>query len=105
MATFTVTRAWREGGPEGKSYLVCRGVLSIPADENVGAAAGEIPASLFGLVEILESSPILKDDNTAMFLSVPAADGGSLLVYAVGDDDFADLPDDANYILTVKGRG
>jgi len=48
----------RQGGPEGKSYLVIVGTLTIDTP------ASAFPATLFGLFDIQSVQPIVNDGDT-----------------------------------------
>jgi len=82
---FTASKAWRFGGPEGK-YLIKK-VGTLVVDTPAGAAAADLPASMFGLSMIVESSLVVADDNSLAFGSAPAFDGGSLLTFATDPAD------------------
>jgi len=100
--TFTVLRSYRYGGPHNQSRVVFEGTLVIDTTASGGAAAGDLPASMFnGLTKITRSTPAMADDNSAMYHTTPAYDGGSLMVQTVSLAA-ADLADDT-YSITVEG--
>ena len=47
--SFRTNKAWREGGPEGKTILVKSGILTIDTTAEGGGAVGDFPPSMFGL--------------------------------------------------------
>src|SRR5690242_18612871 len=70
----------------------------ITTDGSDGAAAGDIPASLFGLTFIEDASAAVKDDNSLIVVVAPAYDGKSLLGKAAATAAAADIPA-GNYLL------
>lgn len=76
------------------------GVLTV--DGNDGAAALDIPASLFGLNIIEEVSPMVKSDDSIIVVGAPAYDGLSLLGKAAATAAAADIPA-GDYAVVVKG--
>lgn len=98
--SFTKSSVRRTAGPEGKTYLIITGILAI--DSAVGAAADDIPASLFGLNKIVDVGPIVPDSEDAIIVGAPDYTGDSILVRGVGANTLADLAND-NYRLVVTG--
>lgn len=74
--------------------MVCDGVA--------GAAAGDIPASLFGLTYMEWAEPAVKNDNTLIVTVSPTFDGTSLLGKAAGTAAPAAIPA-GTYSLAVRG--
>ena len=77
-------------------------VATIVTDGNDGAAAGDIPASTFGLTYIERSFPAVKSDNTLIVVTAPAYDGLSLLGKAAATAAPADIPS-GTYKVTLVG--
>lgn len=100
--TFTATRAWRTAGPNGKSLIMKEGTLVIDTTADGGATAGDLPASMFGLLEIVDTAAISNDDDSKGWIGVPAYDAGSLMVTGGASNAYMDLPDDT-YKLYIKG--
>lgn len=101
--TFTATRAWRFGGPNGKDFLRVEGVLVIDTTASGGAAPDDLPASLFGLKSIIGPAVIVNDGEDKVFTGSPDYTGDSLLITdgsAAGAT--ADLPNDT-YKACVTG--
>ena len=67
-----------------------------------GAAAGDIPASVFGLSFIESATPMVKSDNTLIVVVAPTYDGGSLLGKAAATAAPADIPA-GTYRFTLIG--
>ncbi len=67
-----------------------------------GASAGDILATLFGLVFIESASPMVKDDNTLIVVVAPSYDGASLLGKAAATAAAADIPA-GTYKLRLEG--
>lgn len=76
--------------------------VTLVAGGSDGAAAGDYPASLFGLSFIERSSPAVKSDNTLIVVTAPAYDGTSLLGKAADTAAPADIPS-GTYKLTLVG--
>lgn len=102
MATTFVpgTQARRQPYPPTGPRKILPGVLT--TDGNDGAAAGDIPASVFGLKAIERCSPLVKSDNSLVVVAAPAANGLSLLGKAAATAGAADIPAGA-YNCTVEG--
>ena len=102
MAT-TFTRIGGRTGqyPPSGARKIYSGTLV--TDGTDGAAAGDIPASVFGLTKLEEVSPLVKSDNTLAVVAVPAYNGESLLGKAAGTAAPADIPA-GTYAVTVKGH-
>jgi hypothetical protein len=77
-------------------------VAVLTVDGSVGASPGDIPATLFGLKYLEESSPLIKDDNTLIVDTSPTYDGTSLLGKAAGTAAPAAVPA-GNYMVDVFG--
>jgi hypothetical protein len=77
-------------------------VATIVTDGTDGAAAGDIPATLFGLTFIESAYPAVKSDNTLLVALAPAYNGASLLGKAAATAAPADIPS-GTYLLTVIG--
>lgn len=101
--TFTATRAWRYGGPVGKKLLQVEGVLVIDTTANGGAAADDLPASLFGLKQIIGPAVIVNDGEDKVFTGSPDYTGDSLLIVGgSADGALIDLPNDT-YKAFIQG--
>ncbi len=100
---FTATRAWRTAGPEGKSLLIQEGTLVIDTTASGGAAAGDLPASMFGLSDIVGVAAISNDDDSKGWVGTPAYDGESLMVQGGASNAYMDLPNDT-YKLCIQGH-
>lgn len=99
---FTATRAWRFGGNEGKTLLLTEGVLVIDTTATGGATAGDLPASLFGLNEIIGIAAIINDDNSKSWFGTPAYNAASLMVGGGAANVAMDLPNDT-YKISLYG--
>lgn len=99
---FTATRAWRYAGPCGKSLLKVEGALVIDTTAIGGATAGDLPASMFGLQEIVGPVAISNDDNSKGWIGVPAYAGTSLMVTGGASNAYMDLPNDT-YKVCIQG--
>ena len=75
---------------------------SMVCDGSVGATAGDIPASLFGLSYIEDCTPAVKNDNTLIVVCAPTFDGTSILGQAAGTNAPAAIPA-GTYALDVYG--
>ncbi len=67
-----------------------------------GAAAGTIPASIFGLTKVERCSKFVKNDNTLIVSAAPAFDGTSVLTKAAASAAPAAIPA-GTYAVTVEG--
>lgn len=99
---FTATRAWRAAGPEGKSLLIQEGTLVIDTTADGGAAAGDLPASMFGLVEIIGPAAISNDADAKGWIGIPDYAAESLMVTGGASNAYMDLPNDT-YKLYIQG--
>ncbi len=100
---FTASRAWRYGGPVGKTLLQVEGVLVIDTTANGGAAADDLPASMFGLKTIIGPAIITNDGEDKVFTGAPDYTGDSLLVVGgSADGALIDLPNDT-YKIRIQG--
>jgi hypothetical protein len=105
--TFLLSRSYRYGGPNGKDILVLIGTLTL--DGTSGAAAGDLPASLFvsgdtALRQITGVSSLTISDNSAVVPAAPVADGTSIIT--MGDEDNSNTPTDAAagaYLVRIEG--
>lgn len=100
--TFTATRAWRYGGSNNKSILMVEGVLAIDTTALGGATALDLPASLFGLAEIIGPAAISNDDNSKGWVGVPDYAAASLMVTGGAANVYMDLPNDT-YKVCIQG--
>lgn len=100
--TFTMTYERRFGGPNGKSLLTRFGTLVIDNTATGGAVAGDLPASMFGLVTIMQGGYAVLSDNTKVYPTVPASNNGSLLVVGGASNAPMDLPN-GTYTISVTG--
>lgn len=100
--TFTATRAWRHGGANQKSLLMVEGTLVIDTTANGGAAADDLPASLFGLKQIIGPAIVVNDGEDKVFFGSPDYTGDSLLIGEVSSGTLIDLPNDT-YKLFIQG--
>jgi len=101
VGTFTPVRAWRYGGPEGKSQLKVEGTLVVTTAGGTNAA--EILASLFGLNQFIGSSSFTKSDNTTVLYGNPEyVNGQSLLIGGAAANATQDLPT-GTYKAHVQG--
>lgn len=75
---------------------------TIVTDGTDGAAALDIPASLFGLTFIERSSAAVNSTNTLIVVTAPAYNGLSLLGKAAATAAPADIPS-GTYLITVWG--
>lgn len=101
---FTAVRSYRKGGPMGKKILVVEGTLVIDTTASGGASPDDLPASLFGLKEILGPAVITNDGEDKIYLGAPDYTGDSLLITdgsAAGAT--ADLPNDT-YKVCIQGH-
>lgn len=69
---------------------------------SMGSATNKILASAMGFTKILNSSALVEDDNSAVYLTAPSADGTFLLVMADGGSD---APGDVSgdFFITIEG--
>lgn len=101
MAAPTATYSGRAAEfPPSSPRKIIDAILS--TDGSNGAAADDIPASLFGLSFIEWASPAVKSDDTLIVVVAPAYDGASLLGKAADTAAPADIPS-GDYKLTLVG--
>lgn len=102
---FTQTAGWRYGGPVGKTFLQTQGTLVIDTTASGGAAADDLPASLFGLSKIIGTAIVTNDSEDKVFVGAPDYTGDSLLIVGgSADGALIDLPDDT-YSIIITGYG
>ena len=100
--TFTVEDSFRYGGPNTKRFLSKRGKLVIDTTAEGGAVPDDLPATMFGLHKIVDSSPAIRDGEDGLYETSPDYSGDSLVVKAPAAATLADLPNDT-YRITVIG--
>lgn len=100
--TFTKTHARRYAGPVGKSYIQIGGTLVIDTTATGGAVAGDLPASMFELTEIIEGGFAVLSDNSKVYLTAPAFNRASLLVHGGAANAPMDLPN-GTYNVSLVG--
>ena len=100
--TFNVERQTRFGGPVGKSLLLVEGQLVIDTTASGGAAAGDLPASMFKLRKIVGVLGVINDSNDKAYFGTPDYSGASLVVGGGASNALQDLPNDT-YRLTLLG--
>lgn len=91
---FSVTRQIRMGGPTGKSLIMVDGLLVIDTTASGGAAADDLPASLFKLTKIVAALSVVNDGEDKIFHASPDYTGDSLLVGGGASQALVDLPND-----------
>lgn len=100
---FTRVRAWTYGGPAQKSIMMVEGTLVIDTTANGGAAVDDLPASLFGLKQIIGIACITNDGEDKIYFGAPDYTGDSLLVGGIASlGVLADLPNDT-YKVCIQG--
>lgn len=99
---FTSTRGWRYAGPCGKTILKLEGTLVIDTTSSGGASALDLPASMFGLNQIIGISAISNDADAKGWVGVPDYAGASLMVTGGASNAYMDLPNDT-YKLCIEG--
>lgn len=100
MATTAVNTGRAGEFPPSSPRKIIDAVMT--TDGNDGAAAGDIPASAFGLVFIESATPAVKSDNTLVVVVAPSYDGASLLGKAAATAAAADIPS-GTYKLKLTG--
>lgn len=100
--TFTATAGWRYGGGNQKSLLKLEGTLVIDTTASGGAAADDMPASMFGLKKIIGIAAVINDGEDKVFFGVPDYTGDSLMIGEVSSGTPIDLPNDT-YKLCIQG--
>jgi hypothetical protein len=83
-----------------RTFKTITGILVSAGSE--GDAAGDIPASLFGLSYIEEVGPLVVSTSDTVILAFPAYDGGSIVIKAAAANE-AEALAAGTYRLTVKG--
>jgi hypothetical protein len=101
---FTATRAWRWGGPVGKTFLTVEGTLVIDTTSSGGASALDLTAALFGLSEIIGVSAFSNDADAKGWVGVPDYLGASVMITGGASNAYMDLPNDT-YKVTISGFG
>lgn len=99
---FTAVRAWRFGGSNNKSLLLVEGTLVIDTTATGGATAGDLPASMFGLAQIIGVATISNDDDSKGWTGSPAYAATSLMVQGGAANVYMDLPNDT-YKISLSG--
>lgn len=100
---FTPIRAWKYGGSNNQSILKVEGTLVIDTTASGGAAADDLPASMFGLKKLIGVAVITSDGEAKVFIGAPDYTGDSLLVVGgSADGALIDLPNDT-YKIAVQG--
>lgn len=99
---FTASKAFRFGGPVGKTMLRLYGSLVIDTTASGGAVDDDLPATTFGLREIVGCASIVISDNSKAYIGVPSADGDSLLVSGGASNAPMDLPN-GTYKVWIEG--
>ena len=99
---FTRDSAWRFGGPNTKKFLKVKGKLVIDTTAKGGKSTSDLPASMFGLSKIIDSSPAMRNGEDGMYVTSPDYTGNSLLVKNPETVATADLPNDT-YVITLTG--
>ena len=99
----TANRVWKFGGPVQQSLKLVEGTLVIDTTANGGAAADDLPASMFGLKKIVGIAVITNDSEDKIYFGAPDYTGDSLLVAGIASlGVLADLPNDT-YKLCIQG--
>jgi hypothetical protein len=99
---FTASRAYRYAGPVGKTLLKVWGTLVIDTTATGGAADNDLPATMFGLTEIIGCAAISNDNDSKGWIGVPSYDGDSLMVTGGASNAYMDLPNDT-YKVCIQG--
>lgn len=89
-----------DGFPPNNPRKLIVGTLTV--DGSKGGTAGDIPASLFGLLKIERSEPLIKDDNTLIVVTSRVFDGTSLVGKAAATAALANIPS-GNYRAHIFG--
>lgn len=92
--TFAVEKQRRLGGPEGKSFLLVEGILTVDTTASGGAVPDDLPASLFKLTKIVAALSICNDGEDKIYHASPDYTGDSLLVGGGAAQATVDLPND-----------
>ena len=101
--TFTKTAATRFGGPSGKTFIKVTGTLVIDTTATGGAAAGDLPATLFETDLLTGPAAITLSTNAKVYVGVPAYDQLSLLVTDGASQAPIDLPN-GTYNVCLEGQ-
>lgn len=90
---FAILKQRRQGGSNGKSYLVVEGTITVTDNTISGAAVGDMPAAIFGLKKIVGviGQPIIAD-NSKMYFAGPDSAGSSLVIGGGAANILQDLP-------------
>lgn len=103
MNAFIIERSMVYGGMHMKDRVRHYGQLVIDTTAEGGAVAGDLPASMFGGLRLIENaSHAVADDDSVAFPTVPSYDGASLIVGGGAAGVPQDLPDGI-YRLMVEG--
>lgn len=100
---FTVARGVRYGGQANFDLFTIEGVLVIDTTATAGAAAGNLPATMFGLTEIVGPASIVISDNSKNYIGTPAYDKASMLVSGGASNAPMNLPN-GTYRVAISGR-
>lgn len=98
-AVTAILQTARWGGPNGKQYCSIEATLVIDTTANGGAAADDLPASLFSLKKIVGPAVIVNDGEDKLYHAGPDYTGDSLLVGGGSSQALVDLPNDTYKIF------
>lgn len=90
------------GGTMSKDMVMVKGELVIDTTAEGGAAADDLPASMFGLQKIVACLSIVNDGEDKVFHASPDFTGDSLLVGGGASQALVDLPNDT-YEVVILG--
>lgn len=85
----TILAHWTEGSVTGKRHAVLQ-VQVVLDGAGSGASSKKIPASAFGLREVLEVSTLVEDDNSTVYVAAPSFNGKEILIRGEDKGDVAD---------------
>jgi hypothetical protein len=106
----TVLNQWTEGGTNGRRRTCIRATVATSNDATgQGDATDNIPATVFGLTYLEESTVGIQSDNRCL-LTAPSYDQTLLLLYNVEAATDGARSDPVNFVnttftVTVKGYG
>lgn len=98
---FTVSKQYRFGGPQNKSFLMVDGTLVIDTTASGGAAVDDLPASMFKLTKIVACLGIVNDGEDKNYMATPDYTGDSLVVAGGASNAFMDLPNDTYRVRLI----